>query len=234
MQTAIKLLPGILRSRHLSRRVKTEAFFHLTNTIVYPLMVLLTLLMFPAFLNFYSPLHEHWRLGQWLFSLSLFILATCSASTFFVFAQSELFGREAGWKTIKYLPVLMALGVGISLNNAKAVIEAVWSALRRKPSEFVRTPKYGMVGQDRAWKRTGVYTKLAMPIVEIAFGCFMTVWIIFCIDIQFWMTSIPFLMIFAGGYFYVGFGTLHVLFKMQRQAREAIVAAAAPADPVST
>jgi cellulose synthase/poly-beta-1,6-N-acetylglucosamine synthase-like glycosyltransferase len=234
VQTAIKLLPGILRSRHLPRRVKTEAFFHLTNTIVYPLVVLLTLLMFPAFLSFYSPLHEHWHLGQWLFSLSLFILATCSASTFFVFAQSELFGREAGWKTIKYLPILMALGVGISLNNAKAFIEAVWSAYRRKPSEFVRTPKYGMVGQDRAWKRTGVYTKLALPIVEIAFGCFMSAWVVFCIDYQFWRTSIPFLMIFAGGYFYVGFGTLHVLYKMHRQARAAQIAAEAAAEPVST
>src|SRR6202045_3656882 len=46
MQTAIKLLPRILKSKHLSYRIKTEAFFHLTNTIVYPLMVALTLLMY--------------------------------------------------------------------------------------------------------------------------------------------------------------------------------------------
>ena len=38
MQTGIKLLPRILRS-HLPLHVKWEAFFHLTNTIVYPLMV---------------------------------------------------------------------------------------------------------------------------------------------------------------------------------------------------
>src|SRR5207302_2452012 len=48
MQTAIKLLPRILNSR-LPRRIKTEAFFHLTNTVVYPLMVLLTVLMYPTF-----------------------------------------------------------------------------------------------------------------------------------------------------------------------------------------
>src|ERR1051325_5440181 len=41
-QTAIKLLPGILRSKNLSKRVKLEAFFHLTNTIVYRLMALAT------------------------------------------------------------------------------------------------------------------------------------------------------------------------------------------------
>ncbi len=123
VQTAIKLLPKVLRSKHLPLRIKTEAFFHLTNTIVYVLMVLLTILMYPAFLSFYSPLKEHahtW--GQSLFSVSLFILATCSASTFFIFGQKELLGRMAGWKALLYMPVLMSLGVGISLNNAKAVI----------------------------------------------------------------------------------------------------------------
>ena len=48
MQTACKLLYRILQSRHLSYRIKLEAFFHLTNTIVYPLMVVLTLLLFLA------------------------------------------------------------------------------------------------------------------------------------------------------------------------------------------
>src|SRR5205823_12932688 len=48
MQTAIKLLPRILHSK-LPLRIKSEAFFHLTNTIVYPLMVILTVLMYPIF-----------------------------------------------------------------------------------------------------------------------------------------------------------------------------------------
>ncbi len=151
VQTAIKLLPKVLRSKHLPLRIKTEAFFHLTNTIVYVLMVLLTILMYPAFLSFYSPLKEHahtW--GQSLFSLSLFILATCSASTFFIFGQRELLGRVAGWKTLLYMPVLMALGVGISLNNAKAVLEAIWGAIRRKPSEFIRTPEIWRDGLGQA------------------------------------------------------------------------------------
>src|SRR5450432_261684 len=103
MQTAIKLLPRILRSKHLSYRIKTEAFFHLTNTLVYPLMVLLTLLMYPTFFNYFAPFKAHtW--GHYVFSFSLFVLATCSASTFFVFGQRELFGDKAGWKSLLYLP----------------------------------------------------------------------------------------------------------------------------------
>ena len=64
----------------LSYRIKSEAFFHLTCTIVYPLMVLLTLMMYPAFIYADGPIkHATW--GNHLFSASLFILATCSAST---------------------------------------------------------------------------------------------------------------------------------------------------------
>src|SRR5215469_238478 len=159
MQTAIKLLARILRSRQLSRRIKLEAFFHLTNTVVYPLMTLLTLMMYPVFFGYYhhiqAPLKAHtW--GHFLFFASLFVLATCSASTFFVFGQRELLGKQAGWKTILHLPFLMALGVGVALNNAKAVFEAIWCAIRHKPAEFVRTPKYGVTGNDRKWRQARV------------------------------------------------------------------------------
>src|SRR3954452_14512697 len=141
VQTAIKLLAKVLRSKHLSYAIKTEAFFHLTNTLVYPLMVLLTLMIYPVF-YMYAPtipyqaplkpgLHHDPDWGSYIFSASLFVLATCSASTFFVFGQRELFGKKTGWKTILYLPFLMALGVGVGLNNARAVFEAIWSAIKK-------------------------------------------------------------------------------------------------------
>jgi hypothetical protein len=42
------------------------------------------------------------------------------------------------------------------------------------------------------------------------------------------MSSIPFLMIFAGGYFYVGFSSIHTLYRMHREAEiEAELAEAA-------
>jgi cellulose synthase/poly-beta-1,6-N-acetylglucosamine synthase-like glycosyltransferase len=229
-QTCMKLLPKVLKSR-LPWRIKTEAFFHLTNTLVYVLMVLLTIMMYPCFLSFYSPFsHFSGTWSQYLFSASLFVLATCSASTFFIFGQKELFGSEEGWKTLVYMPILMALGVGISLNNCKAVLEAVWGAIRRKPSEFIRTPKYGVTGmQGKTWKAASFYTfkRLALPIVEIAFGLYMSSWIVISIYYDFCMAAVPFLGIFAGGYFYVGFNSLHALRKMQ-QEREAIPVPALP------
>lgn len=222
-QTAIKLLPGIMKSKKLPWRVKTEAFFHLTNTVVYPLMVLLTLLMYPTFYNYFAPLKAGtW--GHWVFASSLFILATCSASTFFVFGQRELFGSKAGWKALLYIPFLMGLGIGMAINNSKALIEAIISMARRKPAEFVRTPKYGVTGREntRSFQPARVLTlkRLWMPLVEIAFGIYMLSCIYISLRWNFGQGTIPFLLVFAGGYFYVGFSSLYVLWRMQQEADE--------------
>ena len=224
VQTAIKLLPRVLKSRHLSLGIKVEAFFHLTNMVVYPLMVLLTLIMYPVFFGstyeVAAPLQSPgW--GHFLFNIGLFILATCSASTFFIFGQRELFGREAGWKTLLYLPFLMGLGIGVGINNCKAVFEAIWGAMRGQTSEFIRTPKYGVTGQGRAkWRRERFLSlkRLWMPLLEIAFGVYMLVCILIALWYHFGYGTVPFLGIFAGGYFYVGFATLHAMWKMNREA----------------
>jgi cellulose synthase/poly-beta-1,6-N-acetylglucosamine synthase-like glycosyltransferase len=229
-QTAIKLLSKVLRSKHLSYRVKSEAFFHLTNTLVYPLMVLLTLMIYPIFymyaptIPFEAPLkpglHHSPDWGSYIFSITLFVLATCSASTFFVFGQRELFGKAQGWRTLIYLPFLMALGVGMGLNNARAVLEAIWGAFHKKESVFVRTPKYGVTGADRKkWRSERVFTlkRMYMPILEIAMGAYMMVCIWITIQWNIGQSSIPFLLIFAGGYFYVGFSSIYALYQMNRE-----------------
>ncbi len=225
-QTAIKLLPMILRSRSLSFGVKLEAFFHLTNTIVYPLVVLITVLVYPTFFYALGPLRRY-EWGQYAFSMSLFILATCSASTFFVFGQRELFGRQAWGRSLVLVPFLMALGVGMSLMNAKAVLEAIWGAIRGKPSEFVRTHKYGVTGADKrvyVAQRVFTFRKLALPIVELAFGFYMVGCIWISLRWDFGTPSVPFLAIFACGYFYVAVTSIWVLWKMQREADGAVVA----------
>ena len=253
MQTAIKLLPRILKSRTLPYSIKSEAFFHLTNTVVYPLMVVLTLMMYPAFILAEAPLKDH-PLAHWLFGLTLFVLATCSASTFFVFAQAELFGRKTGWKTIAYLPFIMALGVGLSINNTRAVIEAFWTRRQYRKggqhvrNEFVRTPKYATSGAVRSRfitdnlrdtierraaagvagpRKSNIWTlnKLMLPIIEIAFGAYMSCYIFISIKYNYATASVPFLLIFAFGYLYVGLSSLWVLWRMHQEAEAAALAA---------
>jgi cellulose synthase/poly-beta-1,6-N-acetylglucosamine synthase-like glycosyltransferase len=236
-QTAIKLLPSILRSPVLPWSIKSEAFFHLTNTVVYPFVVLLTLLMYPAFILAEGPLKHHPFAG-WLFGITLFVVASCSASTFFVYAQILLFGKKIGWKTVVYLPYLMALGVGLSINNTRAVFEAIFTRKNGR-NEFVRTPKYGVsstteqvTSLDQAIAHSApasssqsghsksflTLSRLLLPLIEIAFGIYMCVFISIALIYGYALGSIPFLLLFAAGYFYVGFSTIHVLWQME-QAR---------------
>ena len=86
------------------------------------------------------------------------------------------------------------------------------------------------------------FKRLALPIIEIAFGCYMVscIWISVVYLCGIWaeqpksgIASLPFLLIFAGGYFYVGFASLHTLYQMNREAEE-IEAEIAEAEPVST
>lgn len=212
IQTAIKLLPSILKSKTLSTRVKSEAFFHLTNPIVYPLVLLMTLLMYPVFIFAGGPLKHH-PLASCLFGFTVFAIATCSAGAFFCYAQRVLFGPMAFWRTVCAMPYLIALGVGLGVNNTRAVIEA-FTTRGRGRNEFVRTPKYGS-GSNRTVKFSKAacfpVSKLLTAVVEIAFGCYMLCFIIVSMVYAYALPAVPFLMIFAAGYFYVGFSTLKLL-----------------------
>ena len=133
VQTAKKILPQVWRSK-VPLRVKIEATFHLTGHFSYVLMLLMSLLTLPV-------LHIRTQLG-WerllIVDLPLFSLATMALSGFYITSQRALYPN---WKSqIKYLPMLMALGMGMCINNARAVLEA----LAGHQSGFRRTPKYGL------------------------------------------------------------------------------------------
>ncbi len=244
-QTAIKLLPRILKSPTLPWQVKSEAFFHLTNTAVYPLVVIMTLLMYPAFILSEAPLKDH-PIGTFLFGFTLFVVASCSTATFFAFAQSELFGRKVGWRSLLYMPFIMALGVGLSLNNTRAVWEAIWTRRQYKKggpvvNEFVRTPKYATnnavkrqfntdnvdreqadamkKAKKEAGKKGGFWSlkTLSLPIVECAFGVYLSSFVFISVVYGYARFTLPFLVLFACGYFYVGISSLVILWRMHQQ-----------------
>jgi hypothetical protein len=110
------------------------------------------------------------------------------------------------------VPFLMALGMGMSVINGLAVLEGLFG---RKGTEFVRTPKYGAAGGTRTtdWKKkAGSFNKKKLsllPFVEIIFGLYL----LFCASVAMWFDSawgtVPFLIIFAVGYLYVGVLTIH-------------------------
>ena len=161
IQTCIKLLPQLL-SADLPFRVKAEAFFHLSANFNYLLMVALCVLMFPSM---YVRYNMGWS-EMLLIDIPMFFAATFSVVNFYAFCQMQAYPQD--WKTrLKYLPLLMAVGIGLSVNNTRAVLEAILG----KQSEFVRTPKHGVErnGDDWIGKK---YHQLMIwqPLLELALG----------------------------------------------------------------
>ncbi len=200
MQTAKKTLPRVMRS-DASPRIKTEAFLHLTANISYPLMVALSLILLPAMMvRFYQGWFQ-----MLLIDLPLFLAATWSVSSFYLVAQHELYPKN--WKrALLYLPFVMAVGIGLSVRNSKAVIEAIVG----QKSEFTRTPKYRIEGKRKS--RTAVkkaYRRKAgwSPFIELALGVYFIGTVAYAIQNQNFFT-LPFLLLFVWGYLYTGLMSL--------------------------
>jgi hypothetical protein len=146
---------------------------------------------------------RHGWYGVLLLDFPFFITATASV-VFFYFASQKEVGQSA-WESLKYVPFVMSLGIGMSLNNAKAVIEA----LLGQESGFTRTPKLGVEKnkQSVAKKRYRGKSKGYLPWVELAFGAYLTLAVWFALDNEIWF-SLPFLVLFQVGFLYVGLMSL--------------------------
>jgi cellulose synthase/poly-beta-1,6-N-acetylglucosamine synthase-like glycosyltransferase len=193
IQTCLKLLPRILRSNQ-PLAVKVEAFFHLTANFNYLLMCALSVLMFPAM---YVRYNMGWT-EMLLIDIPLFFAATMSFFNFYMVAQREL---HADWRSrLKYLPFLMSIGIGLCVNNARAVLEALF----HKESEFARTPKYGIELQSDEWAGKKYQQKVGVQsMIELALGLYFTATVFYALINQIYGT-LPFLMLFQVGFLYTG------------------------------
>jgi cellulose synthase/poly-beta-1,6-N-acetylglucosamine synthase-like glycosyltransferase len=198
MQTAKKILPKVFKS-DAPWHVKAEAFFHLTANISYPFMVLLSTMLLPAMIvRFYQGWFQ-----MLVIDLPLFLASTCSISSFYLVAQKELHPKT--WpRTFLYLPFVMATGIGISVRNAQAVIEA----LLGKKSEFARTPKFNIAGKSGSFVKKSYRNKAGwMPYAEVALGLYFALTVVYAITNENYAT-VPFLLLFVWGYLYTGFMSL--------------------------
>jgi hypothetical protein len=195
-QTALKLLPTIVRAR-ASWRTKLDAFFHLTSPLPYAAMLLLTLLVAPAFFIGLprTGISPGLALGLGVGCLGLGTLAAC---TFYV--ASQWAQRLPLLPAILRLPALMALGVGISVLNTRAILEA----LVGRDSPFVRTPKYA--GEADSAPDPSVARRRLLPpgIVEFGLGLVMIACGALTFTEPFTLVGLPFIALFGTGYLAVG------------------------------
>ena len=198
MQTAKKILPRMFRSDE-PWHVKCGAFFHLTANISYPLMVLLSTLLLPAMIvRFYQGWFQ-----MLLIDLPLFLASTCSISSFYIVSQRVLRPRT-WWRTFLYLPFVMATGIGISVRNARAVLEAIFGV----KSEFARTPKFKIENRKDSFAKKSYRNKAGwIPYAEVLLGLYFAFTVVYSIKNQNYAT-VPFLLLFVWGYLYTGLMSL--------------------------
>jgi len=199
IQTGRKILPRLMRSR-VPWRVKAEAWFHLTANLSYPLMIVLSTLLLPAMIiRFY----QGWFQTLYI-DLPLFLASTFSISSFYLVSQKELFpGR---WpRTFLYLPLLMALGIGLTITNSRAVLEALLG-LR---SPFTRTPKYRARQRGERARDAAKYRRRLgwVPWVELLIGSYFALTVVYAVTNENYVT-VPFLVIFVLGYWCTGLMSL--------------------------
>jgi cellulose synthase/poly-beta-1,6-N-acetylglucosamine synthase-like glycosyltransferase len=197
IETGRKLLPAIFKSDH-PWKVKAEAFFHLTNNFSHLLVVLLALLIVPAI-----TIRERigWQRVAFL-DFPLFFGATFSFIAFYISSQREI-GRD--WKKmLKWMPLLLSLGIGLSLNNMHAVLEA----LTNRKTDFTRTPKFGIEAESGEWrtKKYGSPGNFSLA-AEILLAAYFLFAIVFAVKFRYWV-GVPFLLIFFNGFAYTAIFSL--------------------------
>lgn len=185
VQTARKLLPTVWEHEPLSLHQKIEASFHMLPHFAYPLMLLLGLLQLPTLLLL-KPTDIRTMV---LVDLPMCVIATGSIAAFYCYAEAKQ-GRSI-WGAIARLPILIALGAGLS----PYLTRAVWAGMNEMSGEFVRTPKKGQ-GASR-------YRMSAqLPLAEACLGLLSLAAAFVAIDTGHWFAA-PFCALFAWGYAYV-------------------------------
>jgi len=118
-------------------------------------------------------------------------------------AQREL-RPKSWWRTFFYMPFVMATGIGISVRNAQAVLEAIVG----KKSEFARTPKFNIEGKKGTFVAKKYKNKAGwMPYAEVLLGLYFAGTIVYAVTNENYAT-IPFLLLFVWGYLYTGLMSL--------------------------
>ncbi|TDU70961.1 cellulose synthase/poly-beta-1,6-N-acetylglucosamine synthase-like glycosyltransferase [Prosthecobacter fusiformis] len=206
VQVCKKVLSRVWRSDEPFMK-KVEATAHLTSNFANLLTLGTLVLLYPVD---FIPVNS-WQKAVFV-DLPVFLFATVAVIAFYLTAQ----GAQTRWgwlKTIPYIPCFMALGIGMSINNGKAVIEA----LLGQESDFVRTPKYGVnsKAQAQSSKKSFRYKagKSLCLWIELALVGYFGHLLWLAVQREQW-GSLPFLALFLAGFLYVSLSSLLKRFSM--------------------
>lgn len=206
MQTGIKLLPRIMRS-DASLPMKLEAWFHLTSPLMFPVMLLLAILIAVAALMETTPGVALARIGGGMMLCFGLIASSAYMLTPFLLRRDErsLTHVQRLLSGLFLLPAVMAVGIGMSVVNSRAIVAAVSG--RRLP--FIRTPKHNgtrHMTTDPAARRHNVFPH---GLVETVMGILLLISVGLTADRAGGLIGIPFGLLFASGFLGLGLPMLY-------------------------
>ena len=193
-QVAKKLLFTVFRAP-LPIHTKFEAFLHLTNNFNYLLLIVLLLLSLPY--QIYVSQHQ-WQYGLLIY-IPIFLVTTINLLGFYWVSQQEQQSVHRPVQFLTHILSLMSLGIGLSLNQSLAVCDGLLGT----DSDFIRTPKHGVVDKSQSWKNKRYRgAKTWVLCLEMIMIVYLAATIIFAIAHTHYL-SLPFLVLFFTGYAYV-------------------------------
>lgn len=175
LRTARKLLPVLLAKREIGFKQRLQAFLHLTNYLVHPLMFISFLLACLATLFRV----DTFRLPQtaFLFSSSVSSTDILRSMPLVLLVLLILLSAIAAWvtpvvalqrehlsisKNLSSLLTLFLLGCGLSLNNT---IEAGKALFSNRIWSFQRTPKYALKNGGEKWQEKSYQVPLDFEVL---------------------------------------------------------------------
>jgi len=195
IQTAIKLLPAIWSNEKISPLMKFEATIHLTNHLVFPVLLLLALMIFPMLVIRVNCPHTN----TFFAIVSFFTINAFSYPLFYLYAQKKIY---QDWKRrILFLPILMAGAIGLTVINS----QAVFSAILGRESKFHRTPKYNLEDrQQKSWQGKKYRSRFnATVVVELILLAYISASLYYASHgIQY--LAIPFILFYWFGFAFIG------------------------------
>lgn len=192
IQTARKLLPRVLAQAGGPFR-KLQSIFHLTNYSIHFAMTTMALLALPAILV------PALRVPAWLWPVFAAPIVFATLAPTLLLLAGQAFSPGGNWRrALLSLPGVIVVGFGLSLSNARAVLEGFSGS----PSAFVRTPKRG-----HALKKRYRLPRSVWPWLEMLAAAYCVFALGLAITLGH-LEMLPYLAIYAAGYAIMGGGSL--------------------------
>ena len=181
----LRKLHGRVWASGWSWQARLAGLIHLGSYLIHPLLLTLLLVALPLMLLGIDPAPH----------LTVLSLASFGPPLLYAVAQRTLHPHV--WlKRWAYLPLLMLLGTGLSLNNSIAV----WQGLFRQGGQFLRTPKFHVESTADVWQRSSYRLPLdAVWFGEVGLLIYALAAAYVAIDTGTW-GSAPFMLLYALGY----------------------------------